>query len=164
MERIMFEDIPPWAYAQAAQQQPQQAFNPAPFIMSPYAGFGGGGGPPRAPQQQLPANSGVSATPVPFGSQFASLLGNPSAAAANSNNPASAGMGSGGLLQLIAAMQNGRQQQQPQSQTVNSPGFNLPGIGNTGPLSQTLDPASSGQGAFTSWLMGLLGRGGGNSQ
>lgn len=109
----MFENLPPWALQQAAQQN-QQA-NPAPMIMSPFQPRQGGVGPYVPPQPQMPQDpsgmAGGSSTPIGMGAQMASLFGNPQAQATNSNNPMAAGQGVGPLLQLLAQMKNGRQGQ-----------------------------------------------------
>lgn len=169
----MFENIPPWALAQMGQQQAQgQPFNPAPMIMSPYGPQGSGGGARPPPQMPMPA--GASTQPVGMGTQLQGLLGNnPNATASNSNNPAAAGMGSGGLLQLMAAMQNGRQQNPqlspdqlssmgitPSQMTGQYQAQQYPQFtGNPNIDSQMTAPQSSG--GFMSWLQGLFGGGGG---
>lgn len=95
----IFEAIPQWAHMQSQQQQQQPQFNPAPQIMSQYRGGVSGAMPPMMPMPNPTASQ-----PQDMGTQMQGLLGNPN----SSNNPVASSMGSGGLIQLLAAMQNGR--------------------------------------------------------
>lgn len=171
----MFEQIPPWALQQAAQQQgQQQPMNKAPMIMSPYQH--GQSMPyqppqPQQPQQDPSGMNGGSSQPIGMGQQMQSLFGNPQAQAANSNNPMAGSQGAGGLMQLLAAIHNGRQgqnapqlspdqlaamgitpsqmtgQYQPQPQFTGDPRID----------SQQQAPASpSGGGGFADWLKGMF--------
>jgi hypothetical protein len=101
----IFENIAPWAQQQQQGQQQPSMFNPAPQIMSQYNGsMGGVGGQRQAPQ--LPMPGGATSQPQGAMSGLQGLMGSDPN---SSNNPMAAGMGSPGLLQLLAAMQNGRQ-------------------------------------------------------
>ncbi len=120
----MFEQIPPWAMMQAQQQRQQPQFNPAPMIMSPFTrGVGNGQMPPQpqAPQPPPPDAGAAGGQQDPM-AQFAQLFGNPN----SSNNPATASAGSGGLIQAIAAMMNGRQQQQQPQTIPGQPDLQMP--------------------------------------